>query len=457
MPALLDYLAKVGGPKIVDVYNNAFENTMGNEWYRLTWEDRRDRRVMRPIWWGIPTKNTRDRATATLPRLLNERMDELGMDFSVIYPSMALFFPLWNNDELRRAACRAVNMYHADVFRPFSSRMTPAAVIPMHTPDEAVEELEFAVKTLGLKTVMLGNYVTRPVPASAKTDSASNPHSRWIDNFCVDSAYNYDPVWAKCIELGVVPTFHGQGMGWGSRTSISNFTYNHVGHAAASQEMLAKALIMGGVMRRFPTLNVAFLECGVGWACNLLSELLVHWQSRNVDGLERVSPDNYDREGYLKYLRDYGSEQVLKGLGQAFDHPTFVNREDPAKIDEWKAAGIGKPEDIRDLFVPNFHFGCAGSDPMNAWAFNTKVNPFGARLKAVFGSGIGHFRVGDMRDCVANAHQLVKNEIITEDDFRDLTFTNMALMHVGVNPGFFKGTIVEGDVAKLVASKRKAA
>ena len=31
--------------------------------------------------------------------------------------------------------------------------MTPAAVIPMHTPEEAIEELEYVVKQLGLKVV----------------------------------------------------------------------------------------------------------------------------------------------------------------------------------------------------------------------------------------------------------------------------------------------------------------
>ena len=42
--------------------------------------------------------------------------------------------------------------------------MTPAAVIPMHTPDEAIEELEYAVTQLGLKVVMLGSLATRPIP-----------------------------------------------------------------------------------------------------------------------------------------------------------------------------------------------------------------------------------------------------------------------------------------------------
>ena len=60
-------------------------------------------------------------------------------------------------DRPRRAAARAYNVVAAEYFRPFADRMTPAAIIPMHTPEEAIEELEFAVKQLGYKVGMLGS------------------------------------------------------------------------------------------------------------------------------------------------------------------------------------------------------------------------------------------------------------------------------------------------------------
>ena len=47
-------------------------------------------------------------------------------------------------------------MYTADQFNGLGDRLTPAAVVPMYTPQEAVEELEFVVKSLGAKAVMLG-------------------------------------------------------------------------------------------------------------------------------------------------------------------------------------------------------------------------------------------------------------------------------------------------------------
>ena len=52
----------------------------------------------------------------------------------------------------------------------------------------------------------------------------------------------------------------------GSRRSISNYVYNHIGSFAAANDAFCKALFLGGVTRRFPELNFGFLEGGVAWA-----------------------------------------------------------------------------------------------------------------------------------------------------------------------------------------------
>ena len=43
-----------------------------------------------------------------------------------------------------------INKFFADTYNKYADRMAPAALIPMHTPQEAVAELEHA-KQLGLK------------------------------------------------------------------------------------------------------------------------------------------------------------------------------------------------------------------------------------------------------------------------------------------------------------------
>ena len=66
----------------------------------------------------------------------------------------------------------------------------------------------------------------------------------WVDPLGLDSEYNYDPFWAKCIELGVAPTMHSHAIGLSHRTSISSYNYNHIGHFADASEITAKAMFL---------------------------------------------------------------------------------------------------------------------------------------------------------------------------------------------------------------------
>ena len=101
---------------------------------QMTPAERRHENVPQEAFWGAPTKNTRDRATAMMPRLLYERLDEFGIDFAILFPTMGLGLPRVNDTEARLAACRAFNVYQAELFDPLKDRMTPAAVIPHAHP-----------------------------------------------------------------------------------------------------------------------------------------------------------------------------------------------------------------------------------------------------------------------------------------------------------------------------------
>src|SRR5499433_1688290 len=452
VPAFLDYLRQVGGPKILERYSAVWEEAGWLDWYRMSWEERRDRRATRPIWWALPTKNTLDRATATLPTLLSERMEEMGLDFTIIYPSVGLLFHRIQDEEVRRACCRAMNRFHADLYREQAARMTPAAVIPMYTPQEAIEEMEYAVKELGMKVFMVADYALRPIPAVARQAPEVAHYARWLDTFCLDSVYDYDPVWAKCVELKVAPTFHSAAMGWGSRTSISNYMYNHIGHFAEAGEAVCKALFFGGVTRRFPTLKFAFLEGGVSTGARIYADLLARWKKRNPVAIENYNPANLNAELLLDLCRRYGgrvTEGKLDQLGKA-SGATINTKAAPDIVNDFRLCGVEKEEDIRDLFIPHFYFGCEADDPMNATAFNTKANPFGEKIRAVFSSDIGHWDVPDMTEVTEEAYEMVEHGVITEADFRDFVFTNPTTLWTGMNPDFFKGTVVEKQVDKLM-------
>src|SRR5882757_3782642 len=233
IPIFLEYLKAVGGSRLVENFRTVFHDTIIDpRWASFSNDERRYRRGMKPVWWANAA-NTRDLATAVLPRLMHERLDELGLDFSVVYPTIGLATIAIEDSEMRQACARAINTMKADLFGEFSDRLTAAATIPMHTPAEAIAELEFAVK-LGLKTAMVASYVRRPIPRVLREHPEAARYTYWMDTFGIDSEYDYDPFWAKCVELGISPTFHSVGYGWGARRSISNYCYSHIGHFAAA-------------------------------------------------------------------------------------------------------------------------------------------------------------------------------------------------------------------------------
>ena len=87
-----------------------------------------------------------------------------------------------------------------------------------------------------------------------------------------------------------------------------------------------------------------------------------------------------------------------------------------------------------------------------AEAFNTKVNPFGARLNALRGSDSGHWDVPDLTQVLAETWSLVERGTLSERDFRDLVFTNPARFYAENNPAFFTGAAVEDKVRKQLAA-----
>ena len=171
---------------------------------------------------ALPRAKKRVCATAMTPQLCRERMDELGLDFCVMHPADGIVAT--PNRSIRQQAARAFNTFCRDYFSAVADRMAPAAIIPLATLDEAVEELEHAVQELGFKVALFETMIEREAPTAKRGNE--------------DSACNYDPLWSKCIELGVSPVFR----------------------CAADATAMGKALLPSGTTNRFPTLNMVFLE-----------------------------------------------------------------------------------------------------------------------------------------------------------------------------------------------------
>src|SRR6266403_2205500 len=405
IPIFLEYLSEVGGAKSVDQIRALWRAR--DAWYRATPQERQHSRLRRAIWWGV-TSNTYDKASSLLPALLNERLPELGIDFALIYPSFGLTINGIAHPDLHRAAVRAYNMMTADMFAPYAKRFAPVAILPCQTPDEALEELEYAVKQRGFKAIMLRGNQERPIPSAA--EGIDRQKAAWYcDTIALDSPYNYEPLWQRCVELGVAVTQHSGSGRWQDRSSINNFTYNHVGHSAEPNHAFARGVFLGGLVRRYPSLTFGFMEGGASWACQMYADAIMN----NLDA--------------------FRPECSLEELGR----PEHVS-------DDFEAAGINSKEDVRAVFSGNFYFGCEADDLATMWAFDPRM---GVRLRPVFSSDFTHFDVPDFREVIPEAFEMVEKGFVTEQDFREFTFTNAARLHTGNNPGFFKGTVVEQAVA----------
>ena len=188
----------------------------------------------------------------------------------------------------------------------------------------------------------------------------------------------------------------------------------------------------------------------MSWACSLFSDIIEHWKKRNAKVIGNLDPTSMDRELFKRLIDEYGEEK-MKGMSPEIMQALARAQRRPSVLDDWSRCGIESIEDIRDLFVPNFFFGCEADDRMVAWAFNTKVNPMGARLGAMMSSDIGHWDVNDMTEVVEEAYELVEDGLISEDDFRDFTFTNAVRLYAAMNPNFFKGTACESAVDRLLS------
>src|SRR5216684_2199115 len=176
------------------------------------------------------------------------------------------------------------------------------------------------------------------------------------------SEHDYDPVWAKCQQLKVVP--------------------------------------------RFPQMKFSFLEGGVGWARSLLADLIGHWEKRNREALANYDPRNIDQELLAELSRRYGGK-VIEGREYVKGREIVRIREgDPS--DDFANCAITRKEDFRELFLKPFFFGCEADDPVTASAFDAVRNPLSARINALYGSDIGHFDVPDMSEVTAEAYEPVE-------------------------------------------------
>src|SRR3989441_266637 len=108
-PVFSERMRRVGGDKAANGWLAALQTT--EDALSMSLSERRRRRVAQPGFWTRQASNTLDRATAMMPRLLYERLDEFGCDYAIVYPTAGLRMPRIGDDATRRAVIRAHNFH----------------------------------------------------------------------------------------------------------------------------------------------------------------------------------------------------------------------------------------------------------------------------------------------------------------------------------------------------------
>ena len=256
----------------------------------------------------------------------------------------------------------------ARLFTPYADRLTSAALIPMATPEEAVAELRYAVQELGFKSVVIAGHAIRKL-----TDDPTDQAYR-LDTFGIDSAYDYDPFWAACVELGVNPVTHSSLQAHRSTRSVVQLRLQP--HRRPGREPLRAGQVARDG-RRFPALPRAADRFPRG--------------RRRVGGQPAGRPDRSlgqaprrrDRRRSIPAMLDVDALMgTLDGVRRAAgarsasttSGPTFTRTPGrPAELDEFAAAGFTSVDEIIDVFSDRMYFGCEADDPLVGWATGTTI------------------------------------------------------------------------------------
>ncbi|MFA5884276.1 MAG: amidohydrolase family protein [Acidimicrobiia bacterium] len=165
-----------------------------------------------------------------------------GVIAEVVYPNWALQTAFTGDPELQLAIARAYNDWAHEALSG-AYRTLPVAMIPVADVDAGIAEAQ-RTAALGFRALSLPSRVEQAIYNSAV----------------------YDPFWACATELGLPLTFHS-GTGYEPRQmrGPGAAVLNYVLAAQMDGPRVLLSLAAGGVLDRFPELQIVAVETGASW------------------------------------------------------------------------------------------------------------------------------------------------------------------------------------------------
>jgi predicted TIM-barrel fold metal-dependent hydrolase len=274
------------------------------------------------------------------PRM--ELMDELGVDRSLMFPTLASLLEerMRDEPELTHAAIHALNewMYEEWTFN-YHDRIFATPVITLPIVEKAIEELEWVVAR-GAKTVLI-----RPAPVPGYRGSRSFGFPE------------FDPFWKAVEDADILVSMHSSDSGytryqndWTGPSEMLPFRldpFRAMSVGKRPMEDTMAAYLCHGVFSRFPKLRVASIESGGDWVAGFLDHVAdTHKKMPHAfdgDPVEQfkshvwISPFHEDNLSLL--IDTIGADQVL--FGSDYPHPeglaeprSYVDHLPPGLSDE---------------------------------------------------------------------------------------------------------------------------
>jgi predicted TIM-barrel fold metal-dependent hydrolase len=192
-----------------------------------------------------------------------EFIDEVGFEYAVLFPTAGQRIGRIVDRDYAVGASRAYNDWLAETYLRRDSRFKGIAILPMHDPEAALEELQRAYTKLGVCGVLF--------PATGvHLNLGAKP--LW-------------PLYAEAARLGCPVVVHGGGH-WDLGMDTMNVPTgaNAIGHPMSLAIALAE-MLMNNLFERFSGLRVAYLEGGPLWFLMALERL-----SRSYEAGTPVNP-----------------------------------------------------------------------------------------------------------------------------------------------------------------------
>jgi aminocarboxymuconate-semialdehyde decarboxylase len=243
-------------------------------------------------------------------------MDKMGVDIQVISPAPYHYF-YFTEPAYGAQLAREVNEGIAQLVSDNPERFVGMGSAPLQNAELAVQELEYAVKKLGLRGVEINTNV-----------NGLN---------LTDPSLGLEKFFAKANELGCVIFMHPLGFTQGER--LTNHYFNNVIGNPLDTTIAVSHLIFDGVVARYPKIKFVAAHGG-GFIAHYWARMDHAWRARpDTRTIIKKKPSSYLEKFYfdsitfdprmLKQLIDrYGADHVMLGT----DYPYDMGEDDPRGI-----------------------------------------------------------------------------------------------------------------------------